>query len=99
VLDSTSALRWRFSQCPIRSLYRTQAHPTPHSRKAKFKVGKRRVTPPMNRALHNASEAAAKCPIWVHIELEIEVRAPQPNPCEWKPGTTLSSTHFAQTGS
>src|SRR5262249_44298643 len=96
---SSSALRLRFFQWPIRSQYKVQAHPTPPSRNPSFRVGKRRVTPPMKMALHTASLAVAKGPMGLEVKVVGETRKPIPRDPVWKVGETPSSTHFAQTGS
>src|SRR5207249_10153211 len=59
---SSDLLGLRFSQRAMMPAYRSAPHPTPLSKKPNFSVGKRRVTPPMNKALQTASPAAAKWP-------------------------------------
>ena len=75
------------------------AQPTPPSRKAKLRSGKRRVTPPKKRALHTAWPAEAKCPMWLKQKLDGELRSRIDRAPLWKLGATRSSRHFAHTGS
>ena len=94
-----SLLGLRLCQRATKSAYSRAPVLTPPSRKAHFSVGNRCFTPPKNKALHNASPASAKWPIWLYIYVEVEVRPPQPMPLEWNVGATCNSTHLAQTGS
>src|SRR5579871_5985191 len=76
-----------------------QAQPTPPSRNAKRRSGKRRVTPPRNSALATACPAAAKWPIWLKVKFDGELRSPKPRPPVWKVGAILSSRQRCQTAS
>jgi len=46
------------------------AQPTPPSRNAKFRSGKRRVTPPKKSPLQTAWPAEAKWPMWLKQKFE-----------------------------
>jgi hypothetical protein len=47
------------------SARRIAAHPTPHSRKAMLRFGKRVVIPPMKRLLHMWCMRWANDPMWL----------------------------------
>jgi len=51
------------------------AQPTPPSRKAKFRSGNRRVTPPKKRAFATAWPAEAKWPMWLKQKFDGELRS------------------------
>ena len=66
----------RRSQCSSRSPNIWQAQPTPPSRKANRRAGKRRVTPPKKMALETAWPAAAKWPMWLYTKFDGDKRRP-----------------------
>ena len=89
----------RFSQRPIRSHNSCTPQETPHSMKAKFRRGKRWVTPPKKRALAKASLLAAKLPMWLNMYVVGDWRRATPIDGEWTETATPSSTQRAHTGS
>ncbi len=93
------AARFRFSQWPTMSLNRAAAQATPPSRKAKFMVGKRRVTPPRKSDLASALLALGQHRQVVgHVARRRPVGVMPMNP-EWKAMDTPRSRPVAHTGS
>jgi len=75
------------------------AQPTPPSRNAKFRSGKRRVTPPKKSPLQTAWPAEAKWPMWLKQKFEGEFLSNIERAPLWNDGASFSSRHFCHTRS